>query len=58
MGMVATQWVIYYEYGDHNASGCGTIRIHAVEPVVAVRKAMKRLTKTNLPIRRIKVMRP
>lgn len=54
--MKATEWAIYYEWEDKNCSGAGVIREAALSPCIAVRKAMKRLSKIYCQLRKIKIL--
>lgn len=52
----ATEWSIYYEWGDAAQSGAGMARERAVDPAVAVRRVLKRLGNIGLPLRKIEIL--
>ena len=52
----ATEWAIYYEWGDEWQSGIGIAKEWAIDPAVAVRRCLKRLGNQNLPLRKIEIM--
>ena len=54
--MRATEWAIYYEWGDASHSGTALARERAIDPAVAVRRVLKRMGNLGLPLRKIEIL--